>query len=130
MYKIKILDLVSGTDNAVINGHKLESLYKVIGAKRIGELSEYGGIWILKDIVSGKEYECLGQSLIVWKPAPPDDDNPEAKKTYKNNDFKKCAEKIMLEISEQFNLQLFSKGKETSDKLRDVIIKTISEHFS
>lgn len=46
--KIHIGDMVSGTGGAVIDGYKLESFYQVVGAKRVGELSEFGGLWILR----------------------------------------------------------------------------------
>ena len=57
---------MTGTSNAVVNGFKLESVYKVVGAKMVNELpEEFGGLWVLKDIVSGEKYDCLQNNDLV-----------------------------------------------------------------
>ena len=43
----------------------------VVGAKRIGELSDVEGLWVLKNWHTGEEIDMLGSFITVWKPTLP-----------------------------------------------------------
>jgi hypothetical protein len=43
----------------------------VVGAKRIGELSDVEGLWVLKNWHTGEEIDMLGCFITVWKPTLP-----------------------------------------------------------
>lgn len=68
MNKITIGDLVSCTTNA--SCEKLDSLYKIIGMRFVDDeiISTLGGYFVIKDVRTDKEYNVLGNCLIVWKP--------------------------------------------------------------
>jgi len=40
----------------------------VVGAKRVGELEEVEGLWILHNWQTGERFDMLGCFITVWKP--------------------------------------------------------------
>jgi hypothetical protein len=45
-----------------------EGFLNVAGVKRIGELEDVEGLWVLKNWNTGKEFDMLGCFITVWKP--------------------------------------------------------------
>lgn len=69
-HRIHLFDLV--TSGSHVNGIPLTNrFFKVVG-HTVDVLKDLGGLWKLKDIITGEEISCLGKYITVWRPDKPE----------------------------------------------------------
>jgi hypothetical protein len=63
MQRIHLFDVVTSSDLSMEN-----RMFTVVGMLRVGTVEVFEGLWLLKDICTQEEIECLGSYITVWKP--------------------------------------------------------------
>ena len=61
---MRLFDIVTCSESA----HEHRKFCRLVGMKRVGELQDWGGIWVVEDLCNSEQFEMVGRFLTVWKP--------------------------------------------------------------